>query len=97
MGELPQIKCGRVVTCNLKNSEKKERGRAKTRADNVCAKFVLFSSQCCYRIDASSAVGREEAGKEGRTCEHQSCGNKRQRIARSYVIQDLGEDAPCGQ
>src|SRR4030095_16114493 len=49
--------------------------------------FALFGSQCCYWVHASGTVRREEAGKEGRTCEHQSCGNKRQRIARTDIIQ----------
>ena len=57
----------------------------------------LLGSQRRHRIHASGAVGREETSKKRRTREHQSCGNKRQRIARTYVIQDFGQDAPCSQ
>jgi hypothetical protein len=59
--------------------------------------FLLFGPQCRHRIDASSAVGGEKTSKQRCTCQHQSCGNKCQRIARTYVIQDFGQDASCSQ
>jgi len=55
---------------------------------------ALLGSQCCDRIHARGAVSREETSKECCTREHQSCSNECQRIARTYVIQDLGQNAP---
>ena len=57
----------------------------------------LFRSKCLYGVHASGAVGREETSKKRRAREHQSCGNERQRIARTYVIQDFGQNASCSQ
>src|SRR5262245_58006892 len=57
----------------------------------------LLGSQCLNWIYASGAVGWEETSKKRRTREHQSCGKECQRIARAYVIQDFGQDAPCSQ
>ena len=58
------------------------------------APLALFGSQRRHRIHASSTVGREETSKERRTRQHQSRSEKRQRIARTYIIQDFGQYAP---
>src|SRR3954466_10598150 len=57
----------------------------------------LLRSQRRYRVHASGAVCREETSKKRRTGEHQGCDNKCQGIARTYVIQDFGQNAPCSE
>src|SRR5215469_1592145 len=57
----------------------------------------LFRSKRLYGVHASGAVGWEETGKKRRAREHQSCSNERQWIARTYVVQDFGQNASCSQ
>src|SRR5262249_51409030 len=57
----------------------------------------LFRSKRRYGVHASGAVRREKTSKKRRAREHESCSNERQWIARTYVIQDFGQNASCGQ
>src|SRR5215831_1237653 len=59
--------------------------------------WPLFRSKCLYGVHASGAVRREKTSKKRRACEHESCSDERQRVARTYVIQDFGQNATCGQ
>ena len=79
-------------------SERDQAAPSLRKDNDACVRFfALFGSQCRHRIHTSGAVGREETSKQRSAREHQSCGNERQRIGRTDVIQDFGQDAPYSQ
>src|SRR5207249_5689271 len=61
------------------------------------AELSSSGSQRCHRIHTSGATRRQETSKKRRTSEHQACADERQRIGRTYLVQDFGQDPPCTQ
>src|SRR4029077_16520591 len=57
----------------------------------------LFRAQGGDWIDVGGAAGGQKTGKQRRNRQHQTGSKQCERIARTYIIQDLGQDAPRGQ
>src|SRR5947208_5059146 len=58
---------------------------------------LLFGPQRGDWIYIGGTAGRQKTGEQSRNCQHQTGSEQRERIARTYIVQDLSQDAARGQ
>src|SRR5213082_1253267 len=58
---------------------------------------LLFGPQRGDWIYIGGTAGRQKTGEQSRNCQHQTGSEQRERIARTYIVQDLSQDSARGQ
>src|SRR5438477_9622858 len=58
---------------------------------------LLFGPQRGDWVYVGGTAGGQKTGEQSRNCQHQTGSEQRERIARTHIIQNLGQDTACGQ